>query len=944
MAGVSKLAQGAWTWDPDFTGPGIILCWGGGESGESGQALTRGGDGGDSGWLCVDLQDFVSGPTGRVTGYNGAGGAQVAYASGGAPANPGEASYFGGGTTCKAPGGGDTVTVAQGRAKIPSGAGGVTTSGTWSGSDGGTAPSQGAYPGGAGGVNGTQSSGTAGSVPGGGGSGGGQSSGGFGSAGANGGCIIIPASDATLPGYKLIGIDESYNFSTAGTYDDMIPTGDGLVYFEAVGSGGGGRGGDTSALQGGHGGSGGAHMWRLRQVFKDVAYRRVVPAGGAGGAVGFGTQTSGADGADTSWNLTPLRVIQKRLTGNVATIWTCAPGSSTPQKHGLLVGETTVVSGVDATFNGSVVVTAVAADRLSFSYAKTAANVTQVAVTPSGTVAGALATPFLLAKGGKGATANYNTGTLPEGGKLSEGIGDGGSDGGRGCYVRAGGAVNTTNGGGSGGGALPLGGDGAWGGGDRLNATGNKTGDTGIVPGGGGGGGAGQTAGNAGPGARGAAVARWILELHGIWVGGVRQSVTRVKKWTGSPGSEVSHEALLTNVWNGGVAHSSHRVLTHPESLKRRYPPYLPANYKGFFDRETGCFNWKVGASHMLTKLDSGDYDIMVFGDSVAEGWTSFDGVATGTKDFPKAFSRFARDYISGLVAGLAKGGTGMIRPASVSGADPQWTITGWSAAGHYVSSSNVGHIATLAPGLDSAGVQITGNKVAVAYSGGGITVRVNGTVVGTGAATANLDTIGRFEYTAGSVGAHSIDIRPTAAVATRMYGASLEKTGIRVHNMSQGGAKAGGGTGQSYWGPSTGMTTVDNMTFTYVQSKFVSSSKGQPECFLIFLGGNDSNADTDAATIKAAFKRIADAIRAVAPNADIILMPDVWTADRNVALMDLCISDGLAMLDFFFLSRGLTEIFGKGYNGDVFGHLNSATGSPWAARMMRDAFLHDPS
>ncbi len=112
----------------------------------------------------------------------------------------------------------------------------------------------------------------------------------------------------------------------------------------------------------------------------------------------------------------------------------------------------------------------------------------------------------------------------------------------------------------------------------------------------------------------------------------------------------------------------------------------------------------------------------------------------------------------------------------------------------------------------------------------------------------------------------------------------------------------------------------------------------------MIFLGGNDSNAGDDAATIKAAYKRMVDMIQAAAPNSDIVLMPDVWTSERMVSLMDLCMEEGVALVDFFYLSRGLTEIFGRGYNGDVFGHLNATTGAPWAGGIMRDAFLHDPS
>lgn len=70
-------------------------------------------------------------------------------------------------------------------------------------------------------------------------------------------------------------------------------------------------------------------------------------------------------------------VSNKALTSNVATITTSLP-------HDFNVGNTITVAGVDATFNGSYVVTAKTSTTVS--YAKTASNVISVAVSPQGTV------------------------------------------------------------------------------------------------------------------------------------------------------------------------------------------------------------------------------------------------------------------------------------------------------------------------------------------------------------------------------------------------------------------------------------------------------------------------------------------------------------------------------------------------------------------------------
>jgi hypothetical protein len=70
-------------------------------------------------------------------------------------------------------------------------------------------------------------------------------------------------------------------------------------------------------------------------------------------------------------------VNNKALTSDVATLTTAAA-------HNFLVGDRVTVAGVDATFNGTYALTAVPTST-TFSYAKTASNVTSAAVSPTGT-------------------------------------------------------------------------------------------------------------------------------------------------------------------------------------------------------------------------------------------------------------------------------------------------------------------------------------------------------------------------------------------------------------------------------------------------------------------------------------------------------------------------------------------------------------------------------
>jgi len=84
------------------------------------------------------------------------------------------------------------------------------------------------------------------------------------------------------------------------------------------------------------------------------------------------------DGYDIDKHYQPITasISNKALTSNVATLTTSA-------NHSFVVGMEINITGVDATFNGTYTITAVTSN--TFSYAKTATNVTSTAVSPVGT-------------------------------------------------------------------------------------------------------------------------------------------------------------------------------------------------------------------------------------------------------------------------------------------------------------------------------------------------------------------------------------------------------------------------------------------------------------------------------------------------------------------------------------------------------------------------------
>ena len=93
-------------------------------------------------------------------------------------------------------------------------------------------------------------------------------------------------------------------------------------------------------------------------------------------------------------------VSNKALTSNIATLTTSAA-------HGFAIGDTVVVAGVDATFNGTHVITAIPGTT-SFRFAKTATDVVSTAVSPAGTALVAADSRAVTDFTSQGSTSVYN--------------------------------------------------------------------------------------------------------------------------------------------------------------------------------------------------------------------------------------------------------------------------------------------------------------------------------------------------------------------------------------------------------------------------------------------------------------------------------------------------------------------------------------------------------
>lgn len=109
---------------------------------------------------------------------------------------------------------------------------------------------------------------------------------------------------------------------------------------------------------------------------------------------------TGLKGFYTWFNNLSAVVNNKALTSDVATL-------TTASAHGFLAGQTVVVTGVDATFNGTYTISNVPSTT-TFSYAKVAGNVASAAVSPVGSAVRQRGYVAISDFASQGSTSSYN--------------------------------------------------------------------------------------------------------------------------------------------------------------------------------------------------------------------------------------------------------------------------------------------------------------------------------------------------------------------------------------------------------------------------------------------------------------------------------------------------------------------------------------------------------
>lgn len=520
-------------------------------------------------------------------------------------------------------------------------------------------------------------------------------------------------------------------------------------------------------------------------------------------------------------------------------------------------------------------------------------------------------TVLVLAKGGtQGTGTTSGAGT---GGQAASGVGDTKNSGFNGVT----GTSTTQTGGAGGNGALPNGGAGGAGG--ANSGGGLQVGKPGGSPGGGGGGGSAISGGNGGPGSDGAVYLSYYLTYGSVVVDGAEKFIVGVKY---KDTSGVVHDIDTFSRVPSGVKVDLGRCRPNLSAGARALPSYTPVGLESLFDVTKGTLNYTT--PNLAAALAAGDAEIVVFGDSVAEGWTYLNNLPPfdSTEDFPNAWPRIARNKLAEHY-GLEIGGTGLIRPASVNNiADPQWSVGSWNSDDHYISSATSGAWATFTPAFP-------GTSVALVMIGTGVaTVQIDGVTVGTTTPGATDTTVTRTVFSGLDLGRHVVRIARTTGTA-RCAGCDVYTpgTGVRVHNVAQGGSSASG-TGQPAWADTSG-GTLGNMLPVYSQLATVFGRR--PDAIIVALGGNDLHAGASAATIKTAHQTIIAAVAGT--GTDIILVPDYHGSNSYIsdafnvyspmwaALMQLAADDGHTYIDLDWLTLGYEGLAGRGYTGDVYGH-----------------------
>lgn len=531
-------------------------------------------------------------------------------------------------------------------------------------------------------------------------------------------------------------------------------------------------------------------------------------------------------------------------------------------------------------------------------------------------------TILLLADGATGWT-DGTTGGTP--GLAANSIGDNKADGYRGTAPPASEVYAGGNGGAA---ARPIGGPPTAGPGQGLGIAGNG-------PGGGGSGGGQTSNSHGGAGAPGSVRVAYISTMGRVVMpGGVEKAILGYQRVQGGAKTDVK-----TMTVKSGVATNTRGAIAKVDERLPPYPVWVNSTHQPYFDRKTGLFRVEP-TPNIAAGLASGVFSAVMTGDSLTEGFTYLNSLPpfNFTADRANAYPMKVRNNLAAQ-PGKQVAGTGMVRvQGAVGSRDPRWVVNSVGDYGHYVQIDAGSPYAEFTS--DLAGSVI---NIAVLQGGGIVGVSIDGGAVQS-TATDTSGTVKRISYTGQANTTHTVRVTAVTGSVFLIAAEVTKVSGVRVHNVGQGGATAMG-TGQPSWSASGTPMTMLN-TFGDQANMY----GGPCHMATIMIGANDMSGYSakDYDGIAAAIQVIGEKFDVA--GTDVVLMtephgsgqfagPAGYSIPYYERLYSLAYSKGWALIDLEYLTGGFEYLAGAGYTGDVYGHFN-ASGATYVGGLLTTAIL----
>jgi lysophospholipase L1-like esterase len=359
-------------------------------------------------------------------------------------------------------------------------------------------------------------------------------------------------------------------------------------------------------------------------------------------------------------------------------------------------------------------------------------------------------------------------------------------------------------------------------------------------------------------------------------------------------------------------------------------PTYAAPVATNTYDPARNVYNWKGSNTRRhragLARAASGGRASQIFiGDSLTSGCVG------GTQ--MDRLHAWPRAYSATLDAlGYPSAGSGLVRIMDGILRSDFWTVSGaWYGLYPCAVTSSAGSYATMS-------VPDSGTTVGVVFAGTtsatSVTISVDGATSGTGyltvAAGGPANTVRRVELTGLDNQPHTVKVTCAGGTLILIGAEVLRDTGLRCHNVAQGGSTASL-TGQGSWTDTAAAFGTRLLPLYGAASGAYGDTPTTVHCS---LGGNDVSKGQTPAQVAAAISTL----RAACPDSDFILYFEPQPAELTMsqwaplgeALYALADSLDVPLIDLHDRLGGYAVEAANGLTGDTVAHLNAAGYADW--------------